>query len=183
MNFKTQMEAAEAELLKLEQQKADIERQMQGWVKIIEGLRVLSEREKYRMDPPPTSVASDSQEPASLPAKILAVLSTVSGPIGATQIRDQVIANRAASASDKNLLINIHTTLKRLIKYEQVEEVSLSDGSKLYRFVTPMERALRHPYGAPNSLANRILQAPRRTHVMPRSRRPSFGSPPVTEDT
>jgi len=136
MDFKAQLKNAETELLKLEQQKLDIERQMQGWIKVIEGLRVLTDNSIGGMIMTPTPAS------LSLPDKILAVLADVKAPIGATQIRDQLVANQVVDVSDKNLLINIHTTLKRLIR-DQVEEVLLEDGSKLYRFITPMQRAIK----------------------------------------
>jgi hypothetical protein len=136
MDLKTQLKNAETELLKLEQQKLDIERQMQGWIKIIEGLRVLNDDSigGLIMKPTPPSL--------SLPDKILAVLAEVKAPIGPTQIRDQLVANQTVDVSDKNLLINIHTTLKRLTP-DHIEEVLLEDGSKLYRFITPMQRAIK----------------------------------------
>ena|ERR1700687_4823671 len=133
MNFKTQLKKAETELLKLEEQKLAIERQMLGWIRVIEGLRVLGETSIGGMIKTPT--------PQSLPDKVLAVLADVKDPIGATQIRNQLVVNQAVDASDENLMINIHTTLKRLIP-DRVEEVQLEDGSKLYRFVTPMQRAI-----------------------------------------
>jgi hypothetical protein len=136
MDFKVRLKDAETELLKLEQQKLDIERKMQGWIKIIEGLRVLNDSSigGRILAPTPPSL--------SLPDKILAVLADVKDPIGPTQIRNQLVVNQAVDASDENLLINIHTTLKRLVP-DRVEEVLLEDGSKLYRFVTPMQRAIK----------------------------------------
>jgi hypothetical protein len=141
MSYAEQLKQAEQELLRLEQQKLDIERQMYGWVQVIQGLRVLNEKFSIGEVPTREEVLAEMETP-SLPSKILAVLATVSAPIGATQIRDQLIANRSADPSSKNLLINIHTTLKRLMP-DQVEEVLLDDGSKLYRYLTPMERALK----------------------------------------
>jgi hypothetical protein len=141
MDFKKQLKDAEEELLNLEQQKMDIERQMYAWVQVVQGLRVLSEKHGVGGPPSREEVIVEMETP-SLPSKILAILATVGVPIGATQIRDQLVANRAADASSKNLLINIHTTLKRLIP-EQVEEVVLNDGSKLYQFLTPMQRAIK----------------------------------------
>jgi hypothetical protein len=140
MDFKTQLKNAETELLELERQKLEIERQMQGWIQIIEGLRVLSENSStHAID---VMVTTPTPPPLSMPDKILAVLAEVKAPIGATQIRDQLVANHDVDVSDKNLLINIHTTLKRLIP-DQIEEVLLEDGSKLYRFITPMQRAIK----------------------------------------
>ena len=71
MDFKAQLKNAETELLKLEQQKMDIERQMHGWIKVIEGLRVLNDRERYRLDDIPTREESvvDAEAP-SLPSKV-----------------------------------------------------------------------------------------------------------------
>ncbi|MFZ0523942.1 MAG: hypothetical protein WAL95_23155 [Candidatus Acidiferrales bacterium] len=141
MAFEKELKNAEAELLRLEQQKLEIERQMRGWIHLIEGYRTLVDRVSLG-DPPTREEFQIEQETPSLPSKILAVLSQAGQPIGATQIRDWLLANRAADPSAKNLLINIHTTLKRLMP-DQVEEVLLEDGSKLYKYVTPMERALK----------------------------------------
>jgi len=159
MDFAKYLKESEEQLLKLEQQKLNIEQQMRAWIKLVEGLRVLVEQKKYKLDdvPPSLDEVTVEAETVSMPSKIVAVLAQVGQPIGATQIRDQLIANRAVDASAKNLLINIHTTLKRLIP-DQVEEVLLEDGSKLYRFITPMERAIKAPYGAANSLANTVLK-------------------------
>ena len=153
MNLDKELNHAEAELLKLEQQKSDIERQMRGWIQVIEGLRVLNEPARLRLGRLETDDSTALELP-SLPSKVLTILAHVSAPIGATQIRDHLVASRAADATAKNLLINIHTTLKRLIKAGQVEEVPLADGTKLYQYVSPMKRAIRIPaYGASNSLA------------------------------
>jgi len=136
MNPQEQLRHAQEELLKLEQQKIAIERQMRGWIRIVEGLRMIIER-------PSPSGHLTGEVVRSLPDKILAVLENVSSPIGATQIRDQLIASRAVHVpSPKNLLINIHTTLKRLVQAEKVEEVPLEDGSKLYAYASPLRRAM-----------------------------------------
>src|SRR5712692_6849064 len=144
MDFGKQLKDAEKELLKLEQQKIDIERQMRGWVQVIEGWRVLNEEVSFGDSATREEVVAETETP-SLPSKILAVLCQTGAAIGATQIRDQLVADRAADASAKNLLINIHTTLKRLVKTGQVEEVPLVEGSKLYRYVSPMEQAINAP--------------------------------------
>jgi hypothetical protein len=154
VSYKKQIEDAQEQLLRLEQQKKDVERQMRGWVQIIEGLRMLSERPAA----PTTEVVSIDPETPSLPNKVLAILAKLGEPVGATKIRDQLIINRAVDASTKNLLINIHTTLKRLIRVGQVEEVPVNDGSKLYRFVSPMERAIKAPYVS-NTLATNARAA------------------------
>jgi len=153
MAYKKQLEDAQKQLLRLEKQKMGIERKMRGLIQVVEGLRVLTEPTALS-DPPTSLEASVDPETPSLPTKVLEVLANVAEPIGATQIRDQLILNRAVNASTKNLLINIHTTLKRLIKARQVEEVLLSDESKMYIYVSPLQRALKH--GTPNSLANTI---------------------------
>jgi hypothetical protein len=156
---------AHEQLLRLEQQKKDVERQMRGWVQIIEGLRMLSERPAA----PTTEVISIDPETPSLPNKVVAILAKIGEPVGATEIRDQLIINRAVDASTKNLLINIHTTLKRLIRVGQVEEVPVNDGSRLYRFVTPMERAIKAPYVS-NSLATNARAAAETMKEQPISR-------------
>ncbi len=144
MDFTKELERAKEELLRLEKQKTDIERQMRGWIQVIEGLLVLNEKERFTLDPPPTreEVAAEIETP-SLPNMVLGVLCQSNGPIPAPQIRDELIASRAVDASAKNLLINIHTTLKRLIKTGQVEELPFSETTKLYRFISPMEQALK----------------------------------------
>lgn len=157
MGYDKQIEDAQQQLLRLEQQKKDVERQMRGWVQIIEGLRMLSERPSFGAAPT-TEVASIDPETPSLPNKIVAILAKIGEPVGATEIRDHLIINGAVDASTKNLLINIHTTLKRLIRAGQVEEIPVNDGSKLYRFVTPMERAIKAPYVS-NSLATNARAA------------------------
>jgi hypothetical protein len=166
MDYTRQLEDAQEQLLRLEQGKRDIERQMRGLSLVIEGLRLLGERPTFGTAPT-TDVASVDPETPSLPNKVLAALADVGTPIGATQIRDRLITSRAVDASIKNLLINIHTTLKRLIKAGQVEEVPVNDGSKLYRFVTPMERAIKAPYGASNSLANMMRAQLQTEQVIP----------------
>ena len=191
MSYKTELQEAEKKLLELEKQKAAIEHQMRGWIQVIEGLRVLAEKPSF--DEPPTreEVAAEMETP-SLPHKILLVLAEADSPIGATQIRDHLVASGMVDAAAKNLLINIHTTLKRLVRTEQVDQVPLADGSKLYKYVSPLQRALKLPYGAPQSLANTLLRV-RKMHA-PRGRlnqnkfdsrynRPRFGGPPVKEDT
>lgn len=154
MDFKKQLKDAEQQLLRLEQQKKGIERQMRGWIQIIEGLRELSEQPSFGDPLTGEEVPTESDTP-SLPNKILLVLAEVRTAIGATQIRDQLYADGAIDVStSKNLLINIHTTLKRLIKTGQVEEVPLEDSTKLYAYISPMRRALKLPYGATRSMAN-----------------------------
>jgi hypothetical protein len=145
VNYKKEIEDAQKQLLRLEQQKKNVERQMRGWVQIIEGLRMLSERPSIGAAPS-TEVISIDPETPSLPNMVVAILAKLGDPVGATRIRDQLIIDRAVDASIKNLLINIHTTLKRLIRVGQVEEVPGNNGRKLYRFVTPMERAIKVPY-------------------------------------
>lgn len=141
MDFQKELKNAESELLKLEQQRIEIERKMQGWIKLIEGYRTLNQ--KFNLGEPPTREEFQIElETPSLPSKILAALFTC-GPIAATQIRDWLVAKGAVDASSKNLLINIHTTLKRLIDQDQVEEMILPDESKAYKYVTPIERAIR----------------------------------------
>jgi hypothetical protein len=156
MDFQKELKVAEEKLIELDQQKRAIEHQMRGWVQIIEGLRVLADKDAMREYQAKVATASETDTPTFANC-VRNVLIQASAPIGATQIRDQLVNARTVDDS-KNLLINVHTTLKRLIKSGEVVEVPLPDGSKLYRFVTPMERAIKAPYGAPNSVANTILQ-------------------------
>jgi hypothetical protein len=155
MNYRKELREAEEKLMELDQQKLAIEHQMRGWVQIIEGLRVLADKDASREHSAQLEQAAETDTP-SFANCVRNVLIQTSAPIGATQIRDQLVEAETVESS-KNLLINVHTTVKRLIKSGEVEEVPLQDGSKLYRFVTPMERAIKAPYGAPNSLANTIL--------------------------
>ena len=73
---------------------------MRGWVQIIEGLRMLSERPAA----PTTEVISIDPETPSLPNKVVAILAKIREPVGATEIRDQLIINRAVDASTKTFL-------------------------------------------------------------------------------
>ena len=168
MGYNKQIEDAHEQLLRLEQQKKDVERQMRGWAQIIEGLRMLSERPSIGAAPS-TEVVSIDPETPSLPNMVVAILAKLGDPVGATRIRDQLIIDRAVDASIKNLLINIHTTLKRLIRVGQVEEVPGNNGRKLYRFVTPMERAIKAPYVS-NSLATNARAADETMKEQPISR-------------
>jgi len=156
MDIKRELQEAEANLLALEQQRAAIERQMHAWVKVIEGLRVLDERGSFDDVPTREDIAMERDTP-SLPSKIIAVLSQMPYPISTTQIRDWLIMNRAVESGANNLMINVHTALRRLIKAGHVEELRMEDESKLYRYIGPMERALKAPYGARTSLANTLM--------------------------
>jgi hypothetical protein len=156
MDYRKELREAEEKLMELDQQKHAIEHQMRGWVQVIEGLRVLADKDAAREHCSQSESAAETETP-SFSNSVRNVVVQARTPIGATQIRDQLVAAGTVESS-KNLLINIHTTLKRLIKSGEVEEAPLPDGSKLYRFVTPMERAIKAPYGAPNSLANTILK-------------------------
>src|SRR5580704_7888418 len=98
MDYTRQLEDAQEQLLRLEQQKKDVERQMRGLSLVVEGLRLLSGRPSFG-NAPTTDVPSVDPETPSLPNKVLAVLADVGAPIGATQIRDHLITSRAVDAS------------------------------------------------------------------------------------
>jgi hypothetical protein len=172
MGYEKQINDAEQELLKLKQQRMDIDRQMRGWIQVIAGLRMLAGEDT-------TNALISESESASFPSKIVAALCQIGRPVRPTQIRDHMVMNRMVDASAKNLMINIHTTLRRLMATDQIEEKLLEDGDKLYRYVSPLERALVAPYGASNSLANMLSQPEvRSSSRMETARRGGLTPPP-----
>ncbi len=152
MSYKRQLQKAEQKLLVLDQQKKAIEQQMRGWIKIIEGLRALASNPKPRKTQ--GEAVADKKAPG-LTDSVRWILIDANTAMGATQIRDALRARGNAESTNRNVLVNIHTTLKRLKKSGEVEEVPraacegghmLPDGTKLYRYVTPLARALNNPF-------------------------------------
>jgi hypothetical protein len=148
MSFKISLDQAVEELLRLEQEKSDLERrtrsvlrQMRALTKIIEGLREYPPEVRVG-DDKEAEVASAEDIAPTLPAAILAVLSIADRPVSAPQIRDKLVVWRAAELADRYLLVNIHTSIRRLIKAGRVAEVPSSEATKFYRYITPMEQAL-----------------------------------------
>lgn len=139
VTIEQQLAEAKKKLLDLERQKLAIEQRMRGWVQIIEGYQTLLQDapfDEVGLTPPPT------WEEIGLTDRVRELLRTAKAPTGATQIRDQLQSEGVDASTAKNLLINIHTILRRLREGGEVEEVPLSDGTKLYRHVTLLQRVL-----------------------------------------
>lgn len=137
MSLQKQLEEAKSKLLELEQQKLAIEQQMRGWIQIIEGLQTLTQDTLFDDDNTP------SREEVGLTERVRDFLRDANTPVGATQIRDQLQAEGVDSSTARNLLVNIHTILRRLRQSGQVEEVPLPDGTKLYKHITLLQRMMK----------------------------------------
>jgi hypothetical protein len=137
VSHKKQLEEAKEKLLELEQQKLAIEQQMRGWIKIIEGFQTLMQEALLDDDNPPT------REEVGLTERVRDFLRAANATVGALQIRDQLLAEGVDPSTSKNLLINIHTILRRLCRGGEVVEVPLPDGTKVYKYMTLLQRILR----------------------------------------
>ena len=137
VNLKEQLREARNKLLELEREKLAIEQQMRGWIQIIEGLQTLTQDALLGDDGPPT------REEFGLTERVREFLRAAAAPLGAKQIRDQLRAEEVEGSDSRNFLINIHTILGRLSKAGEVDEVMLPDGTKLYQYVTLLQRALK----------------------------------------
>ena len=169
MNYSQQIEYARQRILNLERQKLLIEHEMQAWLKIIDGLKTLTEKPVFDEDGPPT------REEFRLTERVRELLRSINSSIGATQIRDHFCAQGVEGSETKNFLINIHTVLKRLAKAGEVREIPLPDGSKVYEHVTLLQRVLASE--VQNSPRARMT-SPKRGGVLGRIRSsPSFDIP------
>ncbi len=139
MDYNQQLRDAKEKLLELEREKLVIEQRMRAWLQIIEGLQTLTQDVPFDEDAPP------GREEFGLTERVRDFLRSAAVPVGAKQIRDQLRAQGMDGSDSKNFLINVHTALARMRKAGEVEEVALPDGTKLYQYVTLLQRALKLP--------------------------------------
>lgn len=120
-SYKDALHSAQAELVKVEHRKATL-------LQLIESLKTLSEDPLYELIPPAGYVAK------GLTDEIRTILTLTMDFMEPTQIRDALVLRRFPHPSTKNLLINVHTVLKR-IKSELEED--RRNGKTVYRLRQP----------------------------------------------
>jgi hypothetical protein len=92
---------AQAELAKLDERR-------QTLVRLISDLKALSGSDAYELTPPPGYV------PKGLTEEIRTILNLTTVPLDPMQIRDSMLHRGFESSNPKNLLISVHTVLKRI---------------------------------------------------------------------
>jgi hypothetical protein len=92
---------AQAELARLDERR-------QALIRLISDLKALSQYDAYELTPPP------GYEPKGLTEEIRAIMNLTTVPLDAMQIRDSMLHRGFESSNPKNLLISVHTVLKRI---------------------------------------------------------------------
>lgn len=171
MDYERQLAEALKQYQRLENQKIAVEKQMTGWREIIESLQFLAQQEDERSKELPPVEPLPDLEPLGLTDAIRTVLREHRFPMGATDVRDALEARGIAGSSSKNLLINVHTVLKRLRKADEVHETT-KDGQTTYKWMRLIDRALKglretgiitEPPTREESLARNRLRVPIRS--------------------
>lgn len=136
MGNKEELERARNKLLELEAQKNAIEQQMRGYAQIIEALTFLEVSEEIATTETPADL-----EVLGLTNAIRTILQrNPASAMSPVRIRDELL--RSGFSTSKNLLINVHTALRRLKKGDEIEEVEPRDGEKYYQWVSGLTRIL-----------------------------------------
>ncbi len=143
MDYIKELADAQRKLFDLERQKGAIEQQIHGWAQIIEGLQVLAAEAQPDNIPdlPP------DLEPVGMTDAIRKAFQMYRVPLSPTDVRDALVGMGFTGSSPKNLLINVHTILRRLKEANppELEEVKRGDGEKAYRWVSQLERLIPPP--------------------------------------
>jgi hypothetical protein len=79
--------------------------------------------------------AAQSEEPAGFTEAVRKVLARSATPLVPTEIRDALEIMGFEGSSPKNLLIHVHSVLRRLFENDEIEQVP-RDGKMAYRALT-----------------------------------------------
>jgi hypothetical protein len=137
MDYKDLLAKLEARFAELRRQRVEIDREMMGLVKTIEGLKVLAQK------PPPPTISPPPPPPISestgFTEKVRGILkSNENRKLSPTEIRDALVSSGGEEDS-KTVLIQVHNTLKRLIDQNEVFETQTNEG-KLYSWKSEFAR-------------------------------------------
>ena len=146
-----------ADIKRLSEEDDCIRREIIGLEQVLDGLEFMIS------DVPP------DLEPLGFTDHIRKVLALTTVPLLPTQIRDSLLAVGIAGSSPRNLLINVHTVLRRI--NDELEEVTTAEGKTAY--ISKRRAPVPQGYGAVNSLANMLSKRTLNTlEIDPPPRRP-----------
>ena len=147
------LQAAQAELARLEKRRSVL-------LRIIEGLSELSEEERAELAPP------EGYIPQGLTDEIRTILSLTTVHLVPTQIRDSLIVRGFRASSPKNLLVNVHTVLSRLHDARELDVIE-KDGKPAYKMRTDIWHV--DAIGKSDAEREALLHKPPRARTAPGS--------------
>ena len=139
------LSTAKAKLDELVEARKKIDREIVDWKKVLDSLSVVSGEVNEGL-PPDIDITPGvgSALKLSFTDGIRTVLQITAGPITAPQLRDRLIASYGFDFSRyRQELVPVHNTLKRLEEQGEVETIRGEGQGVSYRWITPIERALK----------------------------------------
>jgi hypothetical protein len=138
------LSTAKAKLDELVEARKKIDREIVDWKKVLDSLSVVSGEVNEELPPDIDIAGVSSALKLSFTDGIRTVLQITPGPMTAPQIRDRLITNYGFDFSKyRQELVPVHNTLKRLEEQGEVETIRREGQGVSYRWITPIERALK----------------------------------------
>lgn len=142
MDFKETRKQFQAQLLKLIAEREEIDKKIRGLMAAIDGLKIITGDDGPPAPPPDLILVPGA---SGFTDRVRAVLrSDTNKAWPPTQVRDLLV--QSGIENTKQLLIQVHNTLDRLLKQNEV--VQEESG---YKWITPLYRALYEMAPPPNT--------------------------------
>jgi hypothetical protein len=143
MGYKEELQNARKKLLELEKQRNAIDQQMRGYAQIIQALEFLENQEQGA-----SGTALPDLEEMGLTDAIRAVFQA-NPNVGFAPVALRNVLIESGIADSKNLLVNVHTALRRLKSGGEIQEVELgTSAEKGYQWVSGLARLLNQAVDA-----------------------------------
>lgn len=136
MSYQDELQAALNKLRELESVRSAVDKQIRGYTAIVESFQQLIAQECFEERSSPLDL-----EPVGFTDAVRMILKHHVVSMSPLEIRDSLVAGGVTGSSEKNLLINVHTVVRRLVEAGEVQEAERK-GERVFQWVTGLRRAL-----------------------------------------